>query len=104
MMAEECGIMEKKLFWLRFWHLRGFCVWDSWSGFGVTTDWPEKGWEEGVKKINRLFERYLPKDWVVDGPCFASGGVLVMYAWPKDDPHVQKRFANQDLPSSTPYR
>lgn len=93
-----------RLFWLRFWHLRGFSVWRSWSGFGVTTNWPNKGWEKEVEKINLLFKHYLPKDWVTDGPCFAAGGVMVMYAWPKEDPHVKQRFANQDAPELGPYR
>lgn len=93
-----------RLFWLRFWHLRGFSIWSSWSGFGVTTNWPNKDWEKEVEKINLLFRRYLPNDWVTDGPCFAAGGAMVMYAWPKDDPYVKQRFANQDAPKLTPYR
>ncbi len=87
---------NKSIFWLTFWHLRGFCVWESWSGFGVTTKWPNKGWEEEVRRISWLFEKHLPKDWVTDGPCFVAGGeAIVMYAWPKDDPHVEERFAGQ---------
>lgn len=95
-----------RIFWFRLWHLRGFLTWKSWSGFGVSTDWPNDCWSKQVEKIKDIFQRHLPKDWVTEGPCFANGGVMVMYAWPKDDPYYKKMLAkaNQEQPSSTPYR
>lgn len=82
--------LKRRIFWLRFWHLRGFLTWPSLHGFGVTTSWPNKGWEKEAEKIKDLFQRHLPKDWVTEGPCFAAGGAMVMYAWPKED--VQPQF------------
>lgn len=81
--------MKWKIIWLRYFHLRNFLTWVSWSGFGVTTKWPKHGWEEEIRQIDRIFKRYLPKDWIGVGPFFATGGVLVMYAWPKDDPNIK---------------
>lgn len=87
-----------KIFLLRYFYLRGFLTWDSWNGFGVSTNWPDTDWERDIIIINGFLERYLPEDWVINGPCFAAGGVIVMYAWPKDDPHVRELFAISGSP------
>ena len=93
--------MDKfKVIFLRFWRLRSFTTWPSWTGFGVSTNWPNEDWENQVRKINNFFSTYLSEDWVTEGPCFAAGGAVVMYAWPKADPNVQKNFANQDMSAS----
>ena len=84
-----------RLFWLRFWLLRRFHVWKSWSGLGVVTYWPQKGWEEEVRTIFR--RRHLR---VVNGPCWSAGGAVVVMSWPKDDPQVQKSLA-KDAPRLT---
>ncbi len=88
-----------KILWFRFFRLRreGFKTWDSWSGFGVTIKWPSQGWEKEVGKVYYLFSRYLPHDWIIYGPSWAAGGVVVMCAWPKNDPRVQKRFADAPI-------
>ena len=80
-----------RIFWLRFWHLRSFLTRRSINGFWVKINWPNKGWEKEAETIKGLFKRYLPKDWVTDGPSFVIGipGVKVIYAWPKDDVRVQ---------------
>lgn len=68
--------------------LCGFLVWPSWSGFGVTTSWPNIKHGREIKLIMRLL-KFLPKDtWVIEGPMLAAGGALVIYAWPKSDPHL----------------
>lgn len=90
-----------KIFLLRYFYLRGFLTWKSWNGFGVSSNWPDTDWETDTRKINGLLLRHLPKDWVINGPCFAAGGVIVMYAWPKDDPHVRELFVLSGLPMPT---
>lgn len=72
--------------------LYGCSVWKSWNGFGVTTNWPNEGWEKGLMRIKKVFEKHLPNNWVSYGPCFAAGGAVVVYAWPKNDKRVQKRL------------
>ena len=88
-----------KILWFRFFHLprQGFKTWDSWSGFGVTTKWPEKGWEKEVGKIYSILAFHLPDDWVIDGPHWLDGKV-VMFAWPRNDPHVKERLADTPIP------
>ena len=90
-----------KIALLRYFHLRNFLTWDSWSGFGVNTNWPDTDWEKDVKTIKRIFECHLPKDWMVYGPCCTVDGAFVMYAWPKDDLNAREMFANQDAPIPT---
>jgi hypothetical protein len=91
-------IKRLKILWLRFIRLRrqGFQTWDSWSGFGVTTKWPKQGWEKEVGEIYCIFSFHLPHDWVIDGPHWADGKVM-MYAWPRNDPHVKKRLADRPI-------
>ena len=43
-----------KIALLRYFHLRNFLTWDSWSGFGVNTNWPDTDWEKDVKTIKSL--------------------------------------------------
>lgn len=81
---------------LRLFHLRHFPTWGSWSGFGVSTSWPIDGWEDELRKINQILQHYLPKDWIIEGPCFAASGGLVMYAWPKNDPNVKEMIVNSN--------
>ncbi|MDO8583982.1 MAG: hypothetical protein Q7R83_02265 [bacterium] len=70
----------------------GFSTWPSWTGFGVTLDWPQKDPKPQEKEIKALLARLLPKDWVVEGPKGAAGGALVIYAWPKNDPDLQREM------------
>jgi len=78
--------------------LKGFIVWSSWSGFAVNTDWPDPKYKEQIETISKMFDKYLPKNWCALGPKLATGGVLVMYAWPKKDPNLQ-RVLNGEEPA-----
>ncbi len=93
---------ELQIIKLRIWILRfliRLCglgnVFPSWSGFGIATDWPLPRYEKQIRLIKSLFEYLLPETYVSCGPCFAAGGAMVIYAWPKDDPRVIKRLAEQ---------
>ena len=88
--------MNVSIVLLRRFHLRRFLTWDSWSGFGVSMNWPDGNWEEQLRELKQIFQCYLPKDWITQGPCFAAGGVLVMYAWPRSDPNVKEIAAGLD--------
>lgn len=69
--------------------LVGIQTWDSWSGFGISTSWPQGrcGWEIGIIKYSLSF---LPKEeWVIEGPTWVTGGVLAVMAWPVSDPQYQ---------------
>jgi len=75
-----------KVLWLKALLMsKGFVTWKSLGGFGVTLNWPNDNWEEGMRKAKKTMERWLPEDWVLEGPEFAAGGVMVLYGWPKDD-------------------
>lgn len=78
--------------------LTGLSTWKSWNGFGVTTSWPNPKCERQVRRIQFLFALLLPRSYIAEGPCFAQGGVLVVYAWPHDDPNLLSHLAaNQEV-------
>ncbi len=79
-----------RTFWFRHVRLRDLDTWKSWSGFGVVLSWPEDGWENEAKNVYRRLQYNLPKSWMIAGPEFAAGGVIVMYAWPRNEPRVRE--------------
>ena len=79
-----------RLFWFRFWHLRGYSTWSQHdivtvSHIGVRLSWSKEGWEEEVRKMFQLFNRCLPKNWMVTGPWFGNAGIIEVHAWPVED-------------------
>lgn len=72
--------------------LRGFPVWKSHGGFGThVCPWSDKKCGRKLETLGKLFKNFLPDTYITDGPGhFPEGcGTLVVYIWPKDDPHYQ---------------
>jgi len=83
--------------------LSGMLTWPSWSGFGVTTAWPDKKCCKQIERAAWLFERLLPAEYIVVGPTYATGGALVIYCWRKDDPRVREAIEETET-SKSAYR
>jgi hypothetical protein len=73
----------------------GLLTWPSWTGFGVTTSWPDAKCKREVKIIELILTFLPEKDWAFVGPTLAAGGAMVVYAWPKSDPNYQTKYGKE---------
>lgn len=79
--------------------LFGHPTWPSWSGYGVTTSWPNPKCRKEIARILWLMKYLLPDEYFVSDPTFVNAGALVIYVWRKDDPRAQNQSRQ-----TTPFR
>ncbi|MFA6160606.1 MAG: hypothetical protein WC766_00340 [Patescibacteria group bacterium] len=68
--------------------LRHLHVWHSWSGWGVTTNWPKESYVNEVLWLTSLIDVHLGEDYVIHGPTTSAGGKTIVYFWPNNDPQA----------------
>lgn len=77
---------------LFFWR---YTVWESWNGWGITTNWPHPQCQRQISRLRAWCRFLLPNTHCLVGPEFAAGGSQVLYIWPKRDPRVERHIAEQ---------
>ncbi len=84
---------------VRIW-LAGLRRFPSSLGWGVVLDWPMGPYQKQMDWLLPFLDKYLGETHIIPAPAHASGGALVIYFWPNDDPrlseHLIKKENDQD--------